>query len=295
MGLFDIFHKRRQKEFYSYSTQRIIREGRTACNRIAIARDFAVLLKDNDWELELIGRNPGFRQLCRTTKKRFVKLAAGFDGYMALADDGCVYAGPRAREFECGMQIEQLRNVADIVACEGHTVALHNDGSVTCIDESGGWEGVPSHSHIVQDWHNIKQIAVGYANIMGLTCDGRVLYHSEDGYTNPHFYDSFSDIVQVDCYSHYYGTESSMVLHRDGTVSSDTFDGVESWRDVVQISVGADIGIGLKSDGTLEMVDNRRTRHEVKDWNNLAGIVCKFFGVIGITKEGEVLSLFAQP
>lgn len=279
----------------SFNVGRIINESSSVCNRIAIARDFAVLLRDNDWELELIGRNPEFRQLCRTTKKRFVKLAAGFDGYMALADDGCVYVGPRAREFECGIQIEQLRDVADIVACEGHTVALHNNGRITCIDEPGGWEGVPNHSHIVQEWHNIKQVAVGYANIMGLTNEGRVLYHSEDGYTNPHFYDSFSDIVQVDCYSHYYGTDSSMVLHRDGTVSSDTFDGVESWKNIIQISVGADVGIGLKSDGSVEMVDKRKTRYEVKNWNHLVGVLCKFFGVVCITKEGEVRYLFAQP
>lgn len=294
MGFLDILLNRSRCSI-QFNTRGIMNDSSAACNRIAIARDFAVLLNDNDWELKLIGRNPAFRQLCRTTKKSFVKLAAGFDGYMALADDGCVYVGPKTRKFECGMQIEQLRDVADIVACEGHTVALHNNGRITCIDEPGGWEGVPNHSHIVQDWHNIKQVAVGYANIMGLTNDGRVLYHSEDRYTNPHFYDRFSDIVQVDCYSHYYGTDSSMVLHRDGTVSSDTFEGVESWKNIVQISVGADVGIGLKSDGTVEMVDNRSTRNEVKDWKNLVGVVCNFLGVVGITKEGEVLSLFAQP
>lgn len=294
MGLLDILLNRGQCSI-PFNVQRIMNEGSVACNRIAIARDFAVRLKDNDWELELIGRNPEFRQLCRTTKKRFVKLAAGFDGYMALADDGCVYAGPKAREFECGIKIEQLRDVADIVACEGHTVALHNNGCVTCVDEPGGWEGVPNHSRIVQEWHNIKQVAVGYSNIIGLTNEGRVLYHSEDRCTNPHFYDRFSDIVQVDCYSHYYGTDSSMVLHCDGTVSSDTFDGVESWKNIVQISVGADVGIGLKSDGTVEIVDNRNTRNEVKDWNNLLCVVCKFFGVVGITKDGKVRSLFAQP
>ena len=86
-----------------------------------------------------------------------------------------------------------------------------------------------------------------------------------------------------------------MVLHRDGTVSSDTFEGVDSWRNIIQISVGADVAIGLKADGTVEMVDDRNTRYEVKNWTNLVCIVCKFFGVVGITKEGEVLSILAQP
>lgn len=86
-----------------------------------------------------------------------------------------------------------------------------------------------------------------------------------------------------------------MVLHSNGTVSSDTFEGIDSWRNIIQISVGADVAIGLKADGTVEMVDKRRTRYKVKDWNNLVCIVCKFFSVVGITKEGEVLSLLAQP
>ena len=94
-------------------------------------------------------------------------------------------------------------------------------------------------------------------------------------------------------FSHYYGTDSSMVLHKDGTVSSDTFDSVESWEDIIQISVGADVAIGLKSDGTIEMVDDRGTRYDAKKWKNLAYVECKYFGVVGITKKGKILSLFA--
>lgn len=130
---------------------------------------------------------------------------------------------------------------------------------------------------------------------MGLTEEGKVLYHSEDGFTDSHFYDKYSDIVQIDCYSHYYGTDSSIVLHSDGTVSSDTFSGVDMWRDIIQISVGADIAVGLKDDGTIEMVDYRGTRYEAKKWKNLAYIECKFFNIVGITKDGQILSFFSQP
>ena len=52
------------------------------------------------------------------------------------------------------------------------------------------WEGVPQHHKVVKGWRDIKQIAVGFSNIMGLTEAGTVLYHSVDGYTDPHFYDS---------------------------------------------------------------------------------------------------------
>jgi len=260
--------------------------------QIAIARDFAIVLND-DSHLTLLGHNDNFSQL--RTNENIVKVAASFSGYMGLTDRGQIVTCGQAHEFERSYEIERLQNVRDIVACEGHAVALFNDGTVESIDEPGGWEGVPNHSGIVKEWQHMKQIAAGFANIMGLTEDGKVLYHSDDGYTDSHFYDRYSDIVQIDCYSHYYGTDSSMVLHKNGTVSSDTFKGVETWRNIVQISVGADVAIGLKADGTIEMVDKRGTRYEAKNWKNLVSIECKFFGVVGITKDGHIISIFAEP
>lgn len=256
--------------------------------QIAIARDFAVVLNDNGHQT-LIGKNDTFKQLY--SPKPFVKVAAAFDGYMALTDNGRIITGGKASEFDRSCEIERIRNVKDVVASEGHTVVLFDNGTVESIDEPGGCECAPQHHKVVKGWHGIKQVAVGYCNVMGLTEDGKVLYHSEDGHTNPHFYDDCSDVVQIDCYSHYYGTDSSAVLHRDGTVSSDTFEGVERWSDIIQISVGADIIVGLKNDGTIEMIDHRNERYAAKEWKNIASIECKFFSVVGITKEGEILSL----
>lgn len=257
--------------------------------QIAIARDFAIVLNDNGHQT-LIGNNDDYKQLC--FNGRLNKMAAAFCGYMALTEYGNIITCGKAHEFNMSGEIEGLRRVKDVVACEGHTVILFEDGTVESIDESGGWEDVvPRHQEIVKKWCRIKQIAVGYANIMGLPEDGKVFYHSVDGYTNTHFYDNCTDVVQVDCYSHYYGTDSSAVLYRDGRVSSDTFDGVEKWKDIIQISVGADVIVGLKNDGTIEMIDERNVRCAAKEWKNLASIECKFFSVVGITKDGEIMSI----
>ena len=256
--------------------------------QIAIARDFAIVLNDNGHQT-LIGGNENYKQL--RSSERISKVAAAFCGYMALTERGNIITCGNTREFDRSYEIECLHRVKDVVACEGHTVVLLDDGTVKSIDEPGGWEDVPQHYKVVKDWREIKQVAVGFSNIMGLTEAGRVLYHSVDGYTNPHFYDDCSDVVQIDCYSHYYGTDSSAVLHRDGTVSSDTFEGVERWSDIIQISVGADIIVGLKNDGTIEMIDHRNERYAAKEWKNIASIECKFFSVVGITKEGGILSL----
>ncbi len=256
--------------------------------QIAIARDFAIVLNDNGHQT-LVGSNDNFKQLRST--ERIVKVVAAFCGYMVLTEPGNIITCGKTREFDKPWEIERLCRVKDIVASEGHTVALLYDGTVESIDEPGGWEGVPQHNKVVKYWQRIKQVAVGFSNIIGLTETGKVLYHSVDGCTNTHFYDNCSDVVQVDCYSHYYGTDSSAVLHSDGTVSSDTFEGVDKWKDIIQISVGADIIIGLKADGTIEMIDERNERYAAKDWDNLASIECKFFNVVGITRDGEILSL----
>lgn len=257
--------------------------------QIAIARDFGLVLNDSG-HITFVGRNEGFRQIEPSCQN--IKVAAAFSGYMALTKSGRIVTGGSAHEFERSSEIARLTNVIDVVACEGHTVALFRDGTVKSIDEPGGWEGVPNHENIVRNWKNIKQVAVGYANVMGLTAAGKVIYHSVDGYTDPCFYDQYDNIVQIDCYSHYYGTDSSMILMSDGTVASDTFEGVNKWKDIIQISVGADIAIGLKKDGTLEVEDNRNTRLQIKQWRDIVSIECKFFGVVGITKQGDILSLF---
>lgn len=256
--------------------------------QIAIARDFAIVLNDNGHQT-LIGDNDSYKQLC--FNGRINKVAAAFCGYMALTEYGNVITCGKAREFDKSWEIERLCRVKDVVASEGHTVVLFDNGTVESIDESGGWEGVPRHQEIVKGWSGIKQMAVGFSNIIGLTEAGMVLYHSVDGYTNIHFYDNCTDVVQVDCYSHYYGTDSSAVLHRDGSVSSETFDGVKKWKDIIQISVGADIIVGLKIDGTIEMIDERNERYAATEWENIASIECKFFSVIGITKDGKIMSI----
>ena len=256
--------------------------------QIAIAREFVIVLNDNGHQT-LIGHRPGFKQL--GSIDRIVKVVASFSGYMVLTERGTIITCGKAHEFDRSRDIEKWQGVKDVVASEGHTVALFHDGTVESIDESGGWDGVPRHSEVVKEWEGIKQIAVGYNNVMGLTETGQVIYHSLDGFTNKHFYDNCSNVVQIDCYSHYYGTDSSAVLHSNGTVTSDTFDGVESWSDIIQISVGADIIVGLKSDGTIEMIDDRNERYAAKKWKNLASVECKFFEVVGITKDGKILTL----
>lgn len=256
---------------------------------IAIARSFGMVLNTDGSVTFLNTTTPPSN---RFASQRYVKIAAAFNGIMGLTEDGRIITGGAVREFDRWREIESLHKIKDVVACEGHTVAIDEIGDVICIDEPGGWEGVPNHSRVCRNWYNIKQVAVGFDNIMGLTEDGRVLYHCAGGLPDTHYYDRFYDVIQIDCYSHYYGRCYSAVLHRNGRVSSDSFEEVSEWRDIEHISVGADIIVGLKSDGTIEMIDYREQRYEAKKWTNLKSIECKFFGVVGVTSNGEIKSLF---
>lgn len=274
------------KEFFQYRD--IYSRDDYPYGQIAIARDFALVAIDgrvikisSEGEHEL--QMPGYP----------IKLAAGFDGYMALQRNGNVYTGGRAREFERYRDVQSLRSVYDIVACEGHTAGILDNGDLFCFDEPGGWEGVPQLEKVVTAWQGkgIRKLAIGFSNVMGLTQNGNVFYYGLDGFTDNHFYDTARNVTEIDAYSHYYGDNYSMALLRDGRVITDSFDGTDTWENIIHISVGADIAIGLKVDGTIFMVDNRGTRTDALNWRNLIAVECKFFSVIGITSDGEILKV----
>ncbi len=68
--------------------------------------------------------------------------------------------------------------------------------------------------------------------------------------------------------------------------------GVDKWTDIVNISVGANNIVGLKRNGTIEVVGLNKTQNIIKDWKDIACIECKFFGIIAITNRGEILFCF---
>lgn len=252
--------------------------------RIAIARNFAVVLEDNEWELMLIGHNPEFRQLCRTTRKKFIKLAAGFDGYMALADDGCIHVGPKAKEFKRGTEIEQLRNVIDVVGCEGHTVALHNNGCVTCIDEPSSYEGPDAFAKEVEDWNDITQVACGFDFVAGLKSDGTLISVGRH-YRCP----NWKGIVQFDAFNCYYGSIYTIALLDNGCVVTDYTDEVSEWKDVVRVRMGNHCAVALKTDGTAYALGNNNFVREVQSWRNIVEIECKFNHAVAILSDGTIV------
>lgn len=255
--------------------------------RIAIARDFAIVLQENGWELELIGRNPEFRQLFIAVGSKFVKLAAGFDGYMALSDNGRILTGPGAREFKCGSEIEQLTDVVDVVGCEGHTVALHSDGTVSCIDEPMSYEGPEAFASETKKWNGIIQVACGFDFIAGLKSDGTLVSTSiRNYYQCP----NWKGVVQFDAFNCYYGEIFTIALLGDGRVVADFTDEVAEWKNVIKVRVGNNgFAVGLKSDGTAYAIGSDKFVNDVQSWKNIVSIECKFDKAVAILSNGKIV------
>ena len=269
---------------HNYAHRNLKSTSNISTGKIAIARDFAIVLQDNGRELKLIGHNPNFRQLSGMTQNQFVKLAAGFDGYMALTDDGRIITGPKAREFECGFVIESLQGVRDVVGCEGHTVALHYDGRVTCIDEQGGYEGPDKFAREVERWIGITQVACGFDFVAGLKSDGTLIsvgchYHCPN----------WQGVVQFDAFNCYYGNCYTVALLNNGKVIADYTDEVDSWRNVTKVCVGNNgYTVGLKSNGTAYALGNDDFVREVQSWHNIIEVECKFNHAVAILADGTI-------
>lgn len=269
---------------YNYTHRNLKYTSNISAGKIAIVRDFAIVLQDNGWELKLIGHNPNSRQLCGTTQSKFVKLTAGFDGYMGLTDDVRIITDPKAREFECGFEIESLYGVVDVVGCEGHTVALHYDGHVTCIDEPSGYEGPDKFAREVERWNGIIQVACGFDFVAGLKSDGTLISVGRH-YRCP----TWQGIVQFDAFNCYYGNCYTIALLNNGAVKADYTDKVYSWRNVTKVCVGNNgYTVGLKSDGTAYALGNDNFVREVQSWHNIVEIECKFNFAVAILADGTI-------
>ena len=256
--------------------------------RIAVARDFAVVLNDDGRKLELIGWNPEFIQLSHNHNDKFIKLAAGFDGYMALDVNGHLHVGPRSREFETGYILERLQDIVDVVSCEGHTLVLHSNGRVTCVDEPGGWEGPERFKDKVSFWTDIVQVACGYDFVLGLKSDGTLISEGK-------YYDcpNWKNVKQIDAFNCYYGKCYTIAILSDGSVTSDFNEDVESWCNVKSVSVGnAGYVVGLKSDGTAYAIGNEEFENTVKSWRGIVEIECKFNNAVALLEDGTIVSTF---
>lgn len=220
----------------------------------------------------------------------YLKIVSSIEGPRRYRSDSNFHLAVLYRELQdihYKHQFDDFHGVKSISAGECHIAGIWHDGSVACWDGQGGWESVPDFKNKVKEWRNIKQVAVGYENIIALTYEGKILG------TAVGFYEDYHDLIQVDAYGHYYGDCYSMALRRNGTVMSLNYEEVSIWRNIVQIACGWDVALGLRKDGKVGITTcDTEITIMVSFWVNIINIECKFSQIIAISAEGRLYNVY---
>lgn len=272
--------------------------------RIAMTRYYGFVLDDSGNRI-FIGNesSKNYNHLKKLkTHVRIVSIAGTFSDEVGLTIDGNIVTSIKSEHSSLGStdssfiqllkfleksRFDDFHDIESINAGECHIVGVRQDGIVICWDGQGGWDDAPDLKKEVKEWRNIKQVAVGFENIIALNNNGCILG------TDEKFYNQYSDFIQVDAYGHYYGDCYSMALRSNGTVMSPNYEGVSAWRDIVQIACGWDTALGLRKDGCLEVIsDNAEVIKRVSSWKHIVNVECKFSQIIAISEEGRIYSMY---
>lgn len=284
----------------------IRRNGFSPKGKIAMTRNYGYVLDDYGKQI-FIGDEASDHLKKLKSESRIISIAGTFSDEVGLTVNGNIVTSIKNNSSSSNSsessfvkvlailekhQFDDFKNVKSISAGEGHIVGVKYDGTVICWDGQGGWEGVPNFRNKVKEWQKVKQVAVGYENIIALTNDGKIFGfgHMID-YSD--YYNDYQDYIQVDAYGHYYGGCYSMALRSNGTVISPDFDEVSKWKNVVQIAVGWDVALGLRRDGKVEIASPYDTEivEMVSCWSHIFNIECKFSQIIAISEDGKIYSV----
>lgn len=267
------------------------------------------------------------------------------------------YTAPTAVEETAGVPEEKLPIAVD--GGRSHSVVLYNDGTVATIgDDSYGQRSTSGWRNIIQistfadhtlglkadgtvvatgnnrqgqcnvsDWTDIVAIAAGSQHSVGVHADGTVVAVGENssgqcdvedwqnikavaaantstfGLTNDgkvlvcgSFYnrslESWSDIISLSV-----STNHVVGVHSDGTVSAigaddqGQCDDMAKWRDTKQVAVGYGFTAGLREKGSVWVHGtDDEDQHSAMQWTHVVAIGSGTEHILGITEDGKLLA-----
>ena len=261
--------------------------------KIVIARDCYALLKTNG-EVEIVDIHTGESRYSKRFKRSF-DIAAGFDHIIGLREDGSFVfksVGSQAPKYHTTSWFGGIA----VDACEGHSAMLKADGTVLCYDQYPCDTHTQNYSQKVEEWKNIKQVALTFDTPYALTNDGKVLRGDSE-------LEKFQDIsrgkiVQIAAFGCYYSLETIAVLYANGTVRAwcDTdVKEVETWRDVKKVCCGLHGAvIGLTNGGKiLSVPPPHKTKNGLAatELENIVDIAANFEHLIALSCTGEIIYL----
>ena len=216
---------------------------------------------------------------CNTGHWRdIIAVAAGSDHTVALHATGTVAATGDNSVGQC--QVGDWTDVVQIVAGSNFTAGLQRDGTVLYAGDVYGLTNNPA------SWSGIKELSA-YGNILaGITVTGKAVCTEEYEFSAVSTWKNLSTIVT--------GYHCVATIRTDGTVrissSSITQKEVDGWKNVVQLSLGANHILALLEDGTMVAAgDNAYGQCEVSHWENVIAIATDSRRSLALCQDGTIL------
>lgn len=222
-------------------------------------------------------------------------------GYLivGLKEDGstevfCSLSADELTDEERGAitEVESWRDMKALTVTNHRVIGLKKDGTIAMTYPD--FFGAEWHADF-SDWTDLRAIVGGSCidgeYLIGIKNDGSILVKSssESGI----WYGLPRKVAAVSCS----GWEL-LCLQEDGTVTSAGFDGVWSWKDIVQVCSYDGIALGLRKDGTLafDIHESRLSLNpdegarELESWHNIRRLFIGKNGlIIGIKEDGKAV------
>lgn len=174
------------------------------------------------------------------------------------------------------------------------TAGLKKDGTVVCMDFSGGQTVDPEQT--LKSWRQIQAIAVGFYHIVGLRQDGSVVVTGDNTYGQCNISD-WTNIVAIAA-----GPMHTVGLMKDGTVVATGLNEngeclVSSWENIKAIAAGPRHTVGLRQDGTVVAIGSDEDgigssgdqQCNVSGWSDIIAVSAGAGLTIGLKKDGTVV------
>lgn len=207
--------------------------------QVAISDDHIIAL-DHNGVAHAAGSNASLQ--CEINGLENVRyIEAGMNCSVGVMDDGTIQIFGIMDE-SWREELLREKSVQTVSMGDNHIAVMHDNGTVTAYgnNESGECN--------VEEWKNIRQIAVGYAFTVGLTEKGRVLFTGDDSY-NPNISAAWENISRIEA-----GSSHTVGIDKNGNVFSAGLNtqgqcNVSTWKKITSIAAGYDHTIGLNENG----------------------------------------------
>ena len=256
------------------------------------------------------------------------QVAIGKSHVIAVAADGTVWAGGYNRDFQC--DISGWFNIVAVAAGDSHSLGLKSDGTVMVagsnaydqcnLAEVSNVRGVYAFGYdsvLVMDdgtamaagrskwdlseFSDIVSVAPYPEGIIGIRADGTLClagYTTEEEMVHENeWLLAQKDVAQViSTYIH-----GSIVRTKKGRLlkSGQPESYFAQWRDIIDIVNLSDSFAVLGKDGTVRVIPYERDKPRIVTaadrWRNIVAIYGMYKRLIGLTKDGTLLTAYTDP